>query len=269
MATELEETTMMERERGARGRGREIDIGTAMTERGREMLGEPVFEETTLMERTRERGGRGRDIDISTAMTERGRKMLGEPVFKETMLNSQLSSDEPFISSSLAGNQRQHMTSPPTENYNFSSPPTLSDLRSPPTLSDEFTFEFPPTETHIHQPLGPLSSLGNISTDPLPTEILTNPPTLQSSVPLPPAKLTGPPQRPMAPQPSAKSTGPSVRPVAPQQSAKSTGPSPQRSVAPQPSAKSTGPPQRSVDVHRVPLTVSNKHNQDTEFLDVS
>ena len=234
--------------------------------------------ETTMMEGER-RGGR--EMDIETAMTERGREMLGEPVFEETMLSSQLSSDEPFISStlissdhthSLTGMPRHHITSPPTENYDFNSPPTLSDVRSPPTLSDEFSL--PSTETHeIHHTTGPLYSLGNISSGPSPPEDLTGPTTLRSSAPQPPAKLTASPQRPLAPQPSAKLTGPPQRslpptnltgppphrPLAPQPSAKLTGlpqrslpptdltgPPPQRPLGPQPSAKLTGPPQRSL-----------------------
>ena len=245
------------------------------------------LEETSMMERGRERG---REMDIETAMTERGKEMIGEPVFEDTMWNSQLSSEEPFITStlissdhshSLTGMQRHHITTPPTENYNFSSPPTLSDLRSPPMLSDEFSL--PPEEAHsIHHIPGPLSSLDNISSDPLPTENLTGPPILQSSASQPQPELTAPPQRPLVPQlqtavagPPQRShpqTAPPQRPLAPQPSAKLTGP-PQRSqpqtappprpLAPQPSA---GPPQGA---HRDPPTVTSKHSQDEEFLDVS
>ncbi len=237
---------------GGRGREREMNMETAMMEGGR---------------------GREREMNVRTAMMERGKEMLGEPVFEETMLNSQLSSEEPFITSTLinsdhshsfTGMQRHHITSPPTENYNFSSPPTFSDLRSPPTLSDEFIL--PQEETHdMHHTPGPLSSLDNINRDPLPTENLTGPPTFQSFAPQPPAKLTAPPQRPLAPQPSAKLTGPPQgglpqtappqRPLAPQPSANLTGPPqgslpktapPQRPLAPQLSAKLTGPPQRAL-----------------------
>ena len=238
---------MMERGRGVammeRGRG------AAMMERGRG---------TAMMER-----GRG------TAMMERGRETaieLGEPVFEETLLSRQMSSDEPFITSTLISSDhthsltqahRHHITSPPTENYDFSGPPMLSDFRSPPTLSDEFSL--PPIETHDVRTSGPLSSShefprlsDNISSGPPASEDLTGPPTLQPLAPQPPADLTGPSSlQSVVPQPPADLIGP-----------------PQRSVAPQPPTDLTGPPQRSLDDGRVPPKVSNGNNQDTEYLDV-
>ena len=71
------------------------------------------LEETSMMEGGRERG---KEVNIEAAMTERGREMMGQPVFEETMWNSQLSSEEPFITSTLISSDHSHsLTGMPQE----------------------------------------------------------------------------------------------------------------------------------------------------------
>ena len=203
------------------------------------------------LEETAMRRGGG-EAGAEGLIEERGRETaieLGEPVFVETVISGQPSLDEPFVKSTLISSDhtpslmevhQHHIGSPPSENFDYSNPPTLSNFRSPLTLSDEFSL--PTVDEHDLQTQNPLFSLDTTSD----FDDISDPPMRDS---LPSQLPTGPQQSSIVPPPLITDwTSPPKRTLAHQELA--------------------GPLQRSVDDGRISPQTSIEHHEDTKFFDV-